>query len=407
MTPCLGEPIGRTPRARLARVHQRPRKFIDIGHTRAELNSFTGSAQRQQIWQWGHTAAQANGLDLSLFPHTIIILNVSADHGAVGGGIVFAYEDTRPLEPTFFAHEMGHGFGLDHSFGENSTPCASGDGRPGAYCDMFDIMSAMNVHSFQDAENRRSGPTLNAISRERLGWLPNSRVWNAQSPLRAETVTLAPINRPDIDGYLFAKFSAPSRDTTQTTPSTYTVEVKEAIGWDRGFLTDHVFIHEVRVDGLVRLLTNFHGGLLDLDPNLEFVAPGASMVVRLLGIDPRTHTARLRIWPLSPGPRTISIAEINYNPPGPDLQMEYVAIKNDTSAAINMGAWTLRDAANHVFTFPPFVLGSGFGVFVWTKAGANDAENLFWGRRATVWNNAGDTAILRDSSGNEIARFIY
>ena len=126
-----------------------------------------------------------------------------------------------------------------------------------------------------------------------------------------------------------------------------------------------------------------------------------------MGIDPGTHTARLRIWPLGPGPRAISIAEISYNPPGPDVQMEYVAINNDTSASINMGAWTLRDIANHVFTFPPFVLESGFGVRVWTKAGANDAENLFWGRRAAVWNNTGDTAILRDSGGNEIARFTY
>lgn len=381
--------------------------FIDIGHTRAELNTWTGGAQRQQIWQWGHIAAQANGIDLSLFRHTIMFLNVSADHGAVGGGIVLAYEDTRPLEPTFIAHEMGHGFGLDHSFGESPTPCASGDGRPGAYCDMFDIMSAMNVHSFQDAENRRSGPTLNALSRERLGWLPISRVWNAQVPHRAETVTLAPINRPDIDGYLLAKFTAPSRDPSQATPSTFTVEFKEAMGWDRGFLSDHVFIHEVRADGLVRLLTNFHGGLLDLDANREFVAPGAHLLVRLLDIDAGTHTARLRFSPLGPGPRAIRIAEINFNPPGPDVPMEYVAINNDTSASINMGGWTLRDIANHVFTFPPFVLEAGFSVRVWTKAGTNDAENLFWGRRAAVWNNTGDTALLNDSGGIEIARFTY
>ena len=381
--------------------------FIDIGHTRADLQAFSGGAQRQQIWQWGLAAAQTNGIDRSQFPHTIVILNVSADHGAVGGGVVLAYEDSRPFEPTFFAHEMGHGFGLDHSFGESANPCAGGDGRPGAYCDMFDIMSAMNVHSFQDAQNRRTGPTLNALARERLGWLPGSRVWHAQSPLRAETVTLAPINRPDIGGYLFATFFAPSRDPAQVTPSTYTVEYKQAVGWDRGFLTDHVFIHEVRADGLIRLLTNFNGGLLDLDPHVEFVTPDAGMVVRLLGIDAATHTARLRIWPLGAGPRALKISEIDYNPPGPDYQGEYVEIKNDTSASVNMTAWTLRDSANHVFSFPAFVLVPGFSVRVWTRVGTNDAENLFWGRRAAVWNNTGDTAILEDDAGNEIDRFVY
>ena len=382
-------------------------RFIDIGRTRAQLNAFSGGAQRQQIWQWGLAAAQANGINRAAFSHTCVLLNVSADHGGVGGGIVLAYEDTRALEPSFIAHEMGHGFGLDHSFGENATSCAGGDTRPGAYCDMFDIMSAMNVHTFNDAENRRSGPTLNALSRERLGWLPSARVWTAPAPLHPETVALAPINRPDIDGYLFARFSAPSRNSVQTALSTYTVEFKEAAGWDRQFLTDHVFIHEVRTDGLIRLLTNFHGGLLDLDPNSEFVAPGGSVVVRLLGVDPVTHTARLRIWAPAAGARVVRIEEINYNPTGPDVELEYVVIRNDTSASVNMTSWTLRDVARHVFSFPPFVLESGFSVRLWTKAGVNDAENLFWGRRAAVWNNPGDTAILRNNSGTEVARFVY
>jgi hypothetical protein len=381
--------------------------FIDIGRTRAELNAFSGGAQRQKIWDWGRAAAQSNGIDLAAYSHTIIFLNVSADHGGVGGGVVLAYEDTRPLEPTFIAHEMGHGFGLDHSFGESSTPCASGDGRPGAYCDMFDIMSAMNVHSFQDALNRRCGPSLNALSRERMGWMPSERVWSTAAPLRAESVTLAALNRADVPGHLMAKLSAPSRDPNQAMPSTYVVEYKDAAGWDRGLIHDHVYIHEVRVDGLVRLLTDFHGGLLDQAPNTEFVTPGGTAVVRLRRIDPILKQAELRIWKPGPGPRRLRLEAIDYDPPGADLPNEFVLITNDTSASIDMGGWTLRDVANHVFQFPAFVLEAGFSVRIWTRAGANDPQNLFWGRGMPMWNNRGDTAILRNGAGVEIDRMAY
>ena len=383
--------------------------WFDIGHKKAELQAFTGKTQRHKIFTWGLDAARANNVDLDAFPHRIVVVNVSpADHGKASGGVALAYEDSRALEPTFFFHEMGHEFGLDESFGENAAPCASGDARPGVYCDMYDIMSAMHVHSFQDALNRRSGPTLNAMSRKRLGWLHRSRVWSFNNQVLGETVVLAPLNRQDIDAYLMAQFLAPSRDSSQSLPSIYTVEFKEAQGWDKGFLNDHVVLHEMRMDGLVRLLTNFHGGLLDLAPNLEFVAPNRSVVVRLLGIDAISHTAMLRIWRLPPGgQRKIRIHHINYNPPGLDVNLEYVLIQNDTEAAINMDKWTLCDAANHVFIFPSFTLQSGFSVTIWTKEGTNDAENLFWGHRSPIWNNTTDTAILRDSSGNEVTKYVY
>ena len=303
---------------------------------------------------------------------------------------------------------MGHEFGLDHSFGENPAPCAGGDGRPGAYCDMFDIMSAMNVHAFNDALGRKSGPTLNAMSRQRLGWLDPSRVRAAGTQPWGETVILAPLNREEIPGYTMVTFQAPSRDPAQTMPSTYTVELKEPTGWDQGFINTHVVLHEIRTDGLVRLLTDFHGGHLDLDPIGEFVAPNQSLVVRLLGIDPIAHTATLRIWPLpAGGPRALRIMAIEYDPPGSPVQLERVLIHNDTSGPIDMDHWTLRDLANHVFVFPPFVLESGFGLSVWTGTGVHNSENLYWNRRAAVWNNTGDTAVLRDTHGIEVARYSY
>ena len=56
---------------------------------------------------------------------------------------------------------------------------------------------------------------------------------------------------------------------------------------------------------------------------------------------------------------------------------------------------------------PPGVLVASGEVRVWVKAGTNDATNLYWGRGSAVWNNTGDTAILRDASGAEIARLSY
>lgn len=36
-----------------------------------------------------------------------------------------------------------------------------------------------------------------------------------------------------------------------------------------------------------------------------------------------------------------------------------------------------------------------------------DAANLYWERSQLVWNNTGDTAMLRDASGTKVARFAY
>jgi pimeloyl-ACP methyl ester carboxylesterase len=123
----------------------------------------------------------------------------------------------------------------------------------------------------------------------------------------------------------------------------------------------------------------------------------AGQILEFLFMNPPKPAVQSTVW----------IREINFNPPGPDVDFEYVVIQNDTAAAISMGNWTLRDVANHVFTFPSFVLQAGLSVKIWTTAGTNDAENLFWGRRAAVWNNTRDTGILSDQDGKEIARYAY
>lgn len=109
---------------------------------------------------------------------------------------------------------------------------------------------------------------------------------------------------------------------------------------------------------------------------------------------------------MSPPP-DVRITYIEYNPPGDDVQGEYVRIQNYGGRVADITSWTLRDDANHVFTFPTFTLYTGAAVQVWTKSGTNTATDLYWGSGSAIWNNTGDCAYLRDSTGTPIDTYCY
>lgn len=91
---------------------------------------------------------------------------------------------------------MGHMFGLGHSFGENVSPCISGNGE---YCDAWDIMSAANVFLYNDnfqGVNGTFGPGLNAFDVKALGGLPPERLVSIDKPDFSSTIALAPLNQP-------------------------------------------------------------------------------------------------------------------------------------------------------------------------------------------------------------------
>jgi hypothetical protein len=100
----------------------------------------------------------------------------------------------------------------------------------------------------------------------------------------------------------------------------------------------------------------------------------------------------------------IRITFIEFNPNGVDLPTEHVVITSFESTDINLVNWTIKDTANHIYVFPDLSIHPGDSITIWTKEGINDEKNLFWGRKAPVWNNTGDTAILCDSENNEIHR---
>jgi beta-glucosidase len=108
----------------------------------------------------------------------------------------------------------------------------------------------------------------------------------------------------------------------------------------------------------------------------------------------------------------VQIRDVVYDPPGADIDNEYVLLANVGTTEADLTGWRLRDAvapprAPHTFVFPRFVLAAGAQARVHTGIGVNDADDLFWRRRWAVWNNTGDTAILTDRGGHEVDRFTW
>jgi hypothetical protein len=99
--------------------------------------------------------------------------------------------------------------------------------------------------------------------------------------------------------------------------------------------------------------------------------------------------------------------EIVANPPGTDLPGEHVIVHNDGVTVLDVGGWTLRDAAGrpHVYTFRPGrQISPSTSLRLWSGRGQDSEADVYWGRRRAVWNNSGDVAVLRDPEGVERAR---
>jgi hypothetical protein len=73
-----------------------------------------------------------------------------------------------------------------------------------------------------------------------------------------------------------------------------------------------------------------------------------------------------------------------------------------TSRTIQLRGVTVRDVANHVYVFPSMSLGGGRTVRVHTGRGTKSATDVYWRQSGYVWNNDGDTAILRNASGRRL-----
>ena len=145
------------------------------------------------------------------------------------------------LSVGFCAHESGHGFGLEHSFSISSRGDLTNDQRPGAYGDWYDIMSWARTASFSPARFPPAGPSLNAPTLYKLGWLQDDHVLSIVTGLPGNLeVTLMALHSEMTNGYRM------TRIIESQSNKIYTIEFRQAKGWDRGLNGDRIVIHELR-----------------------------------------------------------------------------------------------------------------------------------------------------------------
>ena len=148
------------------------------------------------------------------------------------------------------------------------------------------------------------------------------------------------------------------------------------------------------------------------DFNAELVSKGLARVYTegecskenyYLTLQQQAIDNRIGLWSCMPkGGGGVVIITVHYDAAGNDWQNlndEYVVIKNEGNESVDMTGWTISDEANHVYTFPSFVLNAGAAVTIYTGSGVDTKDKLYWGSSSPIWNNDHDTAYLKDNEG--------
>jgi len=246
------------------------------------------SQARDALINWARAAAVAHGVDLAPFFSTVVCTNRWQDIGASPSlsGVV-AQGPLTPF-PGGLGHEMGHVYGLMHS---------RRDGSDVDYQDPWDIMSAFTDYATPDAEFTLVGPGLNAWNMRSRGWLDESRVWQGAGSSVDETITLRPLVRRDLSGFLAAEL-----------PGGYLIEFRVREGWDGAIPRAAVLVH--RFDGGHSYLMPGNSGSLDLIAGDSFgdADPGDSPLsifstfkrVEVESIDAAGEKATIRLRSHSP-----------------------------------------------------------------------------------------------------------
>jgi len=107
----------------------------------------------------------------------------------------------------------------------------------------------------------------------------------------------------------------------------------------------------------------------------------------------------------------LAVVDVHADADGNDndnLNGESVTIGNEGEATLHLGGWTVGDDDGHRYTVPEGVsLDPDATVTLHTGSGSDGGGTLYWGADGAVWNNGGDTVIIRNASGAVVLEHRY
>jgi len=108
----------------------------------------------------------------------------------------------------------------------------------------------------------------------------------------------------------------------------------------------------------------------------------------------------------SPTATQIQLADINIIFIMPEGN-EYVEIRNDGNGSAQLLNWTLSDEANHVFTFPNFIIQPNQTCRIYTDENHPEWCGFNYASGSPIWNNDGDCGTLRNASNQQVDQYCY
>jgi endonuclease YncB( thermonuclease family) len=89
------------------------------------------------------------------------------------------------------------------------------------------------------------------------------------------------------------------------------------------------------------------------------------------------------------------------------LHKEHVTFRNNGTATIDLGGWTVKDEGTHIYRFGALSLAPNQTVTLSSGEGPDSLLTVYWQLDSSIWNNDGDVCFLRDSNGLLVAYMRY
>lgn len=107
----------------------------------------------------------------------------------------------------------------------------------------------------------------------------------------------------------------------------------------------------------------------------------------------------------------LTVADVHADAAGADasnLNDEYVVFRNAGSSSVDLSNATVADAADHTYAFPAgTTLAAGGTLTLHTGSGTDGDGDYYWGASGPIWNNGGDTVVVRAANGTRLLRHTY